>query len=61
VRGNLRQLLGATVALAVLTVILEHAGAFSRILESSAGAYATGFNALTGHSGRAVSRVARGR
>jgi hypothetical protein len=56
VRGSLRQILTATFGLAALLIIVEHAGGFSRILESGAGAYATGFAALTGHA--APSRVA---
>ncbi len=53
-RFSLKQLLSATFGLAALVIVLEHAGAFSKVLESSAGAYATGFNTLTGHSGRKV-------
>lgn len=49
-RGSLRQLLGATFGLAALVIIIEHAGGFSKILDSGAGAYSTGFNALVGHS-----------
>jgi hypothetical protein len=56
VRGSLRQILTATFGLAALLIIVEHAGGFSRILESGAGAYATGFSALTGHA--ATSRPA---
>jgi len=48
-RGSLRQLLTATFGLAALLILVEHAGGFSKILESGAGAYATGFAALTGH------------
>jgi hypothetical protein len=50
VRGSLRQILTATFGLAALLIIVEHAGGFSKILESGAGAYATGFAALTGHA-----------
>lgn len=49
-RGSLRQILTATFGLAALLIILERAGGFSKILESSASAYATGFAALTGHA-----------
>jgi hypothetical protein len=49
-RGSFRQILSATFGLAVLLIIVEHAGGFSKILESGAGAYATGFAALTGHA-----------
>jgi hypothetical protein len=59
VRFSLRQVITATFGLAVLVVILEHAGAFSRVLEAGAGSYATAFNALTGHSGRAVAAPRR--
>lgn len=61
-RGSLRQILTATFALAALLIIVEHAGGFSRILDSASGGYATGFAALTGHAGTAtasgVTRVA---
>jgi hypothetical protein len=50
VRYSLKQLLSATFGLAALLIILEHAGQFSKVLESGAGAYATGYNALIGHS-----------
>lgn len=49
-RSTLKQLLAATFGLAALLIILEHAGGFSRVLDSGAGAYATGFAALTGHA-----------
>jgi hypothetical protein len=49
-RFSISQLLQATFALAALVVIVEHAGGFSKILGAGANAYATGFNALTGHS-----------
>jgi len=49
-RFTLRQILSATFGLAALVIILEHAGNFSKILESGSSAYATGFNALTGHT-----------
>jgi hypothetical protein len=58
VRFSLRQIITATFGLAVLVVILEHAGQFSKVLESGAGSYATAFNALTGHSGRAIAGAA---
>jgi hypothetical protein len=61
VRFSFRQVITATFGLAVLVVILEHAGAFSRVLESGAGSYATAFNALTGHSGRRVAATPRAR
>jgi hypothetical protein len=48
-RFPLSQLLQATFALAALVIIVEHAGGFSKILGAGANAYATGFNALTGH------------
>lgn len=49
-RGSLRQILSATFGLAALLIIVEHAGGFSKILESASGAYATGFASLTGHA-----------
>ena len=58
-RSSLKQLLGATFGLAVLLVIVEHSGGFSKVLGASAGAYSTGFNALIGHAsirGRAKAR-----
>jgi hypothetical protein len=61
VRGSLRQLLAATFGLAILVVILEHAGQFSKVLEAGVGAYSTGFNTLTGHSGRAVAATPKAR
>jgi hypothetical protein len=60
-RFSLRQIITATFGLAILVVILEHVGAFSKVLESGAGSYATAFNALTGHSGRAVSATPKAR
>lgn len=61
-RGSLRQILTATFGLAALLIIVEHAGGFSKILDSASGGYATGFAALTGHAtpGKAsgVKRVA---
>jgi hypothetical protein len=50
VRFTIKQVLSATFGLAALLIIVEHAGGFSQILESGAGAYATGFQALTGHA-----------
>lgn len=49
-RSTLKQLLAATFGLAALLIIVEHSGGFSKILDSGAGAYATGFNALIGHA-----------
>jgi hypothetical protein len=60
VRYSLKQLLSATFGLAALVVILEHAAGFSRVLEAGSGAYATGFNALTGHSGRKITGAKAG-
>jgi hypothetical protein len=50
VRSTLAKVLSATFGLAALLVVLEHAGGFSKILDSGAGAYATGFAAITGHA-----------
>jgi hypothetical protein len=61
VRFGLKQIISATFGLAILVVILEHAGAFSRVLESGAGSYATAFNALTGHSGRRIAATPKAR
>jgi hypothetical protein len=55
-RSTLKQVLAATFGLAALLIIVEHAGGFSKLLDSSAGAYATGFAALTGHATPATSR-----
>jgi hypothetical protein len=55
VRGTVAKILSATFGLAALLIILEHAGGFSKVLDSSAGAYATGFAALTGHATPAAS------
>jgi hypothetical protein len=60
-RFSLKQIISATFGLAILVVILEHAGSFSRILESGAGSYATAFNALTGHSQRRVAATPKAR
>ncbi len=49
-RGTVAKVLSATFGLAALLIILEHAGGFSKVLDSGAGAYATGFAALTGHA-----------
>jgi hypothetical protein len=48
-RSTVKQVLGATFALAALLIIMEHAGGFSQILDKGANAYSTGFAALTGH------------
>jgi hypothetical protein len=61
VRFSLRQILAGTFGIATLIVILEHAGAFSQVLESGSGAYATAFNALTGHSQRRVAATPKAR
>jgi hypothetical protein len=50
VRSTLAKVLSATFGLAALLIVLEHAGGFSKVLESGAGAYATGFAAITGHA-----------
>jgi hypothetical protein len=50
VRFTLKQVLSATFGLAALLMILEHAGAFTKILTASASSYATAFNAVTGHA-----------
>lgn len=59
-RGSLRQILTATFGLAALLIIVEHAGGFSKILETGASSYSTGFAALTGHTapGRGQTTVA---
>jgi hypothetical protein len=49
-RGTVAKVLSATFGLAALLIILEHAGGFSKVLDSGAGAYATGFAAITGHA-----------
>jgi hypothetical protein len=46
VRGTLKQVLSAVFALATLTVIVEHAGGFSKVLEGGAGAFKTGYQTL---------------
>jgi hypothetical protein len=51
VRGTVAKVLSATFGLAALLIILEHAGGFSKVLDAGAGAYATGFSAITGHAG----------
>jgi hypothetical protein len=52
-RASVKQILSAVFGIAVLIIIVEHAGGFSSILESGAGAFSTGFQALTGHAGGA--------
>ncbi len=42
---------GSVFALAALLIILEHAGGFSSVLSTGSSAFATGFEALTGHGG----------
>lgn len=48
-KGDIKQILGATFTVVILVVILEHAGAFSQILGKTASAYATDVRALEGH------------
>lgn len=45
-RGTVRQILGAVFALATLTVIIEHSGGFSKVLESGSAAFKTGYQTL---------------
>ena len=51
-RFSLKQILSATFGLAVLMIILEHAGAFSQVLESGVGAYSTAYETLVHPGGR---------
>jgi hypothetical protein len=51
-RFTVKEILTATFGLAAFVVLLEHAGGFSRVVSSSAGAYAETFGALTGHPAR---------
>jgi hypothetical protein len=51
-----RMVVPSIFAMAALLVILEHAGGFSSILGTGSGAFATGFQALTGHGGASASK-----
>lgn len=51
-RGLVRDLMMYTLGIAVLVVILEHAGGFSTVLGASSRAYSSTFNTLTGHGAK---------
>ncbi len=56
-RFTVGEIIRATVVLAGLLIIVEHAGGFSKVLSSGATSYATVFNAVSGHGGIASGRV----
>lgn len=50
-RGLVFKVATSVFGLAALLIILEHAGGFSSILGTGSSAFATGYEALTGHGG----------
>jgi hypothetical protein len=50
-RASFKQIVSSVFGVAILIIIVEHAGGFSEILNTGSGAFSTGFQALTGHAG----------
>jgi hypothetical protein len=48
-RFTVGEVIRATVFLAGLLIIVEHAGGFSQVLKAGAGGYATVFQSISGH------------
>jgi hypothetical protein len=48
-RGTVKEILSATFGIVILVIILEHAGAFSKVLTSGSSAYVKAVSGLEGH------------
>lgn len=48
-RFTVGEVIRATVGLAALLIIVEHAGGFSQVLRAGGGTYATIFQSVSGH------------
>jgi hypothetical protein len=55
-RFTVGEIIRATVFLAALLIIVEHAGGFSRVLGAGASSYTQIFTAVSGHGGTALRR-----